>query len=210
MHREKAQQNEMNQRNEQTLAQRAEFLAGHAAGQGGAAALHERGHPCERIWREPHVGINEHEQRMPRKSGQDETSVLFAAPPGGQRGRGFEANAIISPCEFGDNRGGAVGGMIVQHDDFKVAAMVGEHGLKRGANVLLLVARGDEHADRIGDWRFAIRNRTIDEQVQQKQTRRKASQNQRNKGKKVQIHLRPCSRLNGFPRSLAVSMRHQS
>jgi len=151
VHREKAQQNEMNQRHEQTLAQRAEFLSGHAAGQGGAAALHERGHPCERIWREPHVGIHEHEQRMPRKSRQDETGVLFAAPAGGQRGRGFEANPIISLRQFGDNRGGAVSGMIVQHDDFKVAAVIGEHGLERGTNVLLFVAGGDEDADRIGE-----------------------------------------------------------
>ena len=139
----------MNQRNEQTLAQRAEFLARHAAGQGGVAALHETGHPRESIRREPHVGINEYQQRMPRAFGQDETGVLFAAPAGGQRGRGFEADPSIASRQFADDRGGAVGGMIVQHDDFKVATAIGQHRLERGANVLLFVAGGDENADRI-------------------------------------------------------------
>ena len=182
MHREETQQNEMNQRNEQTLAQRAKFLARHAAGQGSTAALHETGHPRESIWGEPHVGIDEYQQRMPRELRQDETGVLFAAPAGRQRRRGFEANPVISSREFADDRGSAVGGMIVQDDDFKVATGVGQRRLERRANVLLFVAGGDEDADRICGFGFAIRNWAIDEQVQQKQIRGDTRTNQRHPG----------------------------
>ena len=100
--------------------------------------------------------------------------------------------------------------MIVQDDDFKVATAIGEHRLERRANVLLFVAGGDEDADRICGLGFAIRNWAIDEQVQQKQTGGDARKNQRHQSKEVQVHLRPCSRLNFSPRSFALNPRHQS
>ena len=135
VHREKTEQDKMNQWNQQILAKRDEFLIRHAASEGRAAGLHECRHPRERIRRKPHIGINEHKKRMIREFGEDEAGVLLAAPTDGQQRRRFKPNAMVMPREFADDGGGAVGGMIVEHDDFKVAIVTCERGFERGADV---------------------------------------------------------------------------
>ena len=76
--------------------------------------------------------------------------MLLAAPAGGQRRGGFEPHPRIARGKFGDKGGGAIRGMIVEHDDFKLRVATGQNRRKRRANVPLLVARGDEDGDSVG------------------------------------------------------------
>ena len=57
---------------------------------------------------------------MAREPGKDMTGVLFTAPAGGERRGAFEPHARVLHRELGDDARGAVGGMIVEDDDFKL------------------------------------------------------------------------------------------
>ena len=59
MHWQESEQDEMNERKQQALAECPQFLARYAAGKGVPGTRHEFPHSLERIWRQPHIGIDE-------------------------------------------------------------------------------------------------------------------------------------------------------
>jgi hypothetical protein len=70
-------------------------------------------------------------------------SVLFAAPTQRERGSAFKTNPWVAPDKFPDNLHRAVAGVVVEDNDFKVGAAVGQNRLQGGPNVFLFVARGN-------------------------------------------------------------------
>ena len=80
-----------------------------------------------RIGSKPHVRVHENQQRVAGTLGEDMAGVLLAAPVGRKRRGEFETDVRIARGELGDNRGGAVRGMVVDHDDFKIDIAIGEN-----------------------------------------------------------------------------------
>ena len=102
---------------------------------------------------------------MAREPAKDMAGVLFAAPAGGERWGGFEPHARVAGGELRDDPRGAVSGMIVEDDDFKCRTAIAQDCFQRRADVLLLVAGGDENGNWLGVSLLLIRERSIDGQV---------------------------------------------
>ena len=82
---------------------------------------------------------------MAGKPAENVTGVLFAAPTCRKRRCAFETHTRVTQGKPLGDCGRAIRRVVVEHDDFEVAVAVFEQGFQRGADVLFLVARGNEN-----------------------------------------------------------------
>ena len=144
--RQEPQQHEMDQRQQQPLRPRHRYLPRESARQPDRMTLHEPGHARHRVRRQPHIRVHEHHQLVPRQPGQHVAGVLLARPARRQRRRRRHAQPRIGDPAQDSRR--AVRARIIQHDQFELHPLAGQHAGASLADIRLLVARRDQHRHR--------------------------------------------------------------
>ena len=106
---------------DQLLPERSHLLLSGHGQQVGATRLHGVHDTRHEIGRLPRIGVHEADDGAARDLRSGIACPLLAEPAAGQWGRRDDSHPMIACCQLGDDRTGAVGGVVV-HD----------HHLKRG------------------------------------------------------------------------------
>jgi hypothetical protein len=103
----------VDERNDQFLKECTGLLPRKSADHSAIRTVHAGGYAGQGIWCDAHVGIHEHQQRMVGAGREHVTGMLLTAPTARQCRRGLEPKPRVNPDEFANDRGGAIGRMIV-------------------------------------------------------------------------------------------------
>ncbi len=141
MHGQKAQQQKVNERNQQLFAQRHRLLMRRPTDEIGATRAQKRRHPGESAWGQAHIGIHEHEHRVPGLLRQAGAGMLLAAPTLRQRRSRHEPHAVVHSGQATHDRSGVVLGMVVHHNNFERHVTAVQRGFYSGANRCGFIAR---------------------------------------------------------------------
>ncbi len=156
--RQVADQQQVDHRHGEALAERVHALARHGADEARPAAARLGGEARGGPGRELHVGVDEQEVLAPRPGGEVGAGVVLAGPALGERRHGFEAQARIAGGQSPHERRGAVGRVVVADQDLDGRAGAGQRGHERRADPLGLVAGRDQDRDEAGAAGLGLRN----------------------------------------------------
>ncbi len=101
---------------------------------------------------EADIGVEEEQPVAASAGSAERAGVRFAQPAGGEHAVVDDVAARVGGGESVGKLRGGVGGAVVDDDQLEKGAALGEHGLRGGGEVVLLVPGGEDDGDGGGQW----------------------------------------------------------
>lgn len=145
--RQHGRKGERDRRQQQGLGERADLQTRNHRQQAGVALLGNAQRDRDAVQGVDRLGIHEQQPLTRRRPSELRTGERFAVPVWGERAAGQQTYGWVAPRQPGDDGGGLVFAVIVQHKDLAVGIVLPRQRLDTARDRTRFVARGDEDRD---------------------------------------------------------------